>query len=75
MEGSLARRLPQPHAGSVGWHAAAVLVEAGKWADEAVLRETLNALAPKLAAIGLQICRREAGLRMAKARPMSIPAQ
>jgi hypothetical protein len=51
-----------------GRHAAAVLVTAGGWQDEAVLREALAGLGPKLAALGLRICHRKAGLRMAKAR-------
>ncbi|MCJ2132786.1 hypothetical protein MKK69_01680 [Methylobacterium sp. J-026] len=49
-----------------GRHAAAVLVAAGGWQDEVALREALAALGPKLAVLGLRICRRKAGLRMAK---------
>lgn len=52
-----------------GRHPAAALVTAGKWADETALREALQALAPKLAAIGLRVCRRKAGIRMAKGCP------
>jgi hypothetical protein len=52
-----------------GRHPTATLVAAGKWADEASLREALNALAPKLAVLGLRLCRRKAGLRMTKTRP------
>ncbi|WP_139220990.1 hypothetical protein [Methylobacterium brachiatum] len=52
-----------------GRHPAAVLMAAGSWGDEEALREALVGLGPKLAAIGLRICRRKAGLRMAKARP------
>ena len=52
-----------------GRHLPAVLVAAGAWADEAALREALAALAPKLAAIGMRICCRKTGLRMAKVRP------
>ena len=44
----------------------AVLVGAGGWADEAALREGLDAVTPKLAVLGLRICRRKAGLWMAK---------
>ncbi len=51
-----------------GRHPAAVLVTAGKWVDEVALREALAGLGPKLAAVGLRICRRKAGLRMAKYR-------
>lgn len=40
----------------------------GGWGDEESLREALAGLGPKLAAIGLRVCRRKAGLRMAKAR-------
>jgi hypothetical protein len=43
-----------------------VLVAAGGRSDEAALREALAALAPKLAVIGLPICRRKAGIRIAK---------
>jgi len=49
-----------------GRHPAQTLVTAGKWADEAALREALAALAPKLAAIGLRICSRKTGLRAAR---------
>lgn len=52
-----------------GRHAAAVLVAAGGWTDEQALREALAALAPKLTVLGLRICRRKAGLRMAKSKP------
>ena len=51
-----------------GRHSATVLVDAGKWAGEAALRDALKAVAPKLDAIGLRICWRKPGLRMAKAR-------
>lgn len=50
-----------------GRHPASALVEAGAWRDEAALREALAAMAPKLAAIGLRIYRRKAGLRIARA--------
>jgi hypothetical protein len=52
-----------------GRHLPAVLVTAGGWQDEEALREALTGLGLKLAAIGLRVCRRKAGLRMAKARP------
>jgi hypothetical protein len=54
-----------------GRHPAAALVASGKWADKAALRAALDVLAPKLLVIGLQICRRKTGLRMAKARPVT----
>ncbi len=44
------------------------LVAAGGLADETALREALAALAPKLGVIGLRVCRRKAGIRMAKVR-------
>ena len=50
-----------------GRHLPAVLVAAGGWQDENALRAALVAVAPKLAALGLRICRRKAGIRMAKA--------
>lgn len=49
-----------------GRHPAVALVAAGGWRDEAALHEALSGLGPKLAALGLRICRRKAGLRMAK---------
>ena len=52
-----------------GRHPAAVLLAAGGWSDEAALREALAALAPRLTVLGLRICRRKAGLRMAKLKP------
>jgi hypothetical protein len=52
-----------------GRHPGSALVAAGAWRDEGALREALDALAPKLSALGLRICRRKAGLRMAKAKP------
>ena len=39
---------------------------AGGGQDEVALREALASLGPKLTALGLRICRRKAGLRMAK---------
>ena len=56
-----------------GRHPVAVLAAAGGWADEAAAREALAALAPKLAVLGLRICRRTAGLRMAKQKPLAPP--
>lgn len=58
----------QPLAQS-GRHPAEALVTAGKWADERALREALTALAPKLAVLGLRVCRRKTGIRMAKLKP------
>lgn len=52
-----------------GRHLQPVLLAAGSWADEAALREALTAIAPKLSVLGLRICRRKAGLRMAKVKP------
>jgi hypothetical protein len=52
-----------------GRHPAASLVAAGGWGDELALREALDAMVPKLHAVGLRICRRKAGLRMTKAGP------
>jgi len=49
-----------------GRHPPAALVAAGGWKDEAALREALARLSRKLAALGLRIDRRKAGLRMAK---------
>ncbi len=63
----IARTLTPLAAG--GRHLPVVLVAAGGWEDEQALREALAALAPKLAAIGLRICRRKAGLRMTKLKP------
>ncbi|WP_267361097.1 MULTISPECIES: hypothetical protein [unclassified Methylobacterium] len=52
-----------------GRHPVAVLMTAGGWQDEQALHEALAGLGPKLAALGLRICCRKAGLRIAKARP------
>ncbi|XYD10156.1 hypothetical protein R1A27_06485 [Methylobacterium sp. NMS12] len=52
-----------------GRHLPAVLTAAGSWQDEAVLREVLAGLGPKLAALGLRICWRKVGIRMARVRP------
>jgi hypothetical protein len=51
-----------------GRYSPAILTEAGGWQDEAALRAALAGLAPKLEAVGLRICRRKAGLRMARAK-------
>lgn len=60
----MARTLAPLAAG--GRHAAAVLVAAGGWQDEDALCDALAALGPKLAVLGLRICKRRAGLRIAK---------
>lgn len=49
-----------------GRHPEAALVAAGGWRDEAALREALAELSGKLSVLGLRICRRKVGLRMAK---------
>ncbi len=51
-----------------GRHPATALMTAGGWASEEALREALAGLGPKLAVVGLRLCRRKTGLRMAKAR-------
>lgn len=51
-----------------GRHPTEALIAAGAWGDVAALREALNAMAPKLFAVGVRICRKKAGLRMARAR-------
>ena len=51
-----------------GRHPATALMAAGGWASEEALREALAGLGPKLSAIGLRVCRRKTGLRMARAR-------
>jgi hypothetical protein len=58
-----------------GRHLPAVLMAAGGWQDEEALQEALAGLGPKLAALGLRICRRKAGLRMAKAPAAGSGAQ
>ena len=45
---------------------AAALLAAGCWQDEAALREALAGLSGKLAVLGLRICMRKAGLRVAR---------
>jgi hypothetical protein len=52
-----------------GRHPPAALMAAGGWRDEAALREALAGLSGKLAVLGLRICKRKAGLRMAKYNP------
>lgn len=52
-----------------GRHPVPSLLAAGRWQDEAALRVALEAFRPKLAAIGLRVCRRKAGWRLAKAAP------
>lgn len=51
-----------------GRHSAATLLTAGGWASEAALCEALASLGPKLAAVGLRICRRKVGQRIARVR-------
>lgn len=58
-------RMLQPLAAG-GRHPATALMAAGGWSDEQALREALDAIAPKLAAVGLRVCRRRTGLRMAR---------
>ncbi|GJE49972.1 hypothetical protein GOFOIKOB_3013 [Methylobacterium tardum] len=50
-----------------GRHPVPSLLAVGPWQDEAALRAALDAFRPKLAAIGLWVCRRKAGWRLAKA--------
>lgn len=52
-----------------GRHPDAALVTAGAWRDEEALREALAGIGGKLAALGLRIDRRKAGLRMARLKP------
>jgi|GEM_PF-3001032 len=52
-----------------GRQPANALVEAGAWRDEVALREALTGIGGKLAALGLRIDRRKAGLRMARMKP------
>ncbi|MCJ2018625.1 hypothetical protein MKK84_14460 [Methylobacterium sp. E-065] len=49
-----------------GRHPVPSLLIAGRWDDEAALRAALKAFKPKLAAIGLRVCRRKAGWRLAR---------
>ena len=51
-----------------GRHPVETLVVAGGWTGEEGLREALAALVPKLRVIGLRVCRRKAGIRIAKVR-------
>ncbi|MCJ2017162.1 hypothetical protein MKK84_06955 [Methylobacterium sp. E-065] len=51
-----------------GRHLPAVLVAAGGWSGEDALREALVGIGGKLAALGLRIDRRKAGIRMAKVK-------
>ena len=53
-----------------GRHLPAVLMAAGGWQDDQALREALAGVGGKLAALGLRVDRRKAGLRMAKVRPV-----
>lgn len=52
-----------------GRRPAAALQAAGSWADETSMFEALAALSGKLAAIGLRIDKRKAGIRMGRLRP------
>lgn len=45
-------------------HPVPALIGAGLWRDEAALAAALDAARPRLAAIGLRICRRKSGLRL-----------
>ncbi|MDH3031062.1 hypothetical protein [Methylobacterium fujisawaense] len=63
----MARTLAPLAAG--GRHPVADLIAAGSWRDEEALREALAGLGPKLAILGLRICWRKAGLRIAKLKP------
>lgn len=54
-----------------GRHPVPSLLSAGPWQDEAALRAALEAFRPKLAAIGLRLCRRKAGWRLARMKPGS----
>ena len=56
--GPASRRWQAPAGGAGG--------AAGGWQHEQAVREALAALAQRLAVIGLRVCRREGGLRMAK---------
>lgn len=49
-----------------GRHPVSSLLAAGRWQDETALRAALEAFRPKLAAIGLRVCRRKAGWRLSK---------
>ncbi|MGH1591784.1 hypothetical protein ACRBEV_29600 [Methylobacterium phyllosphaerae] len=57
-----------------GRHPAATLAAAGGWREEAELWEALDGLGGKLAALGLRIDRRKAGLRMARIKPERAPS-
>lgn len=66
----MARTLEPLAAG--GRYLPAVLMAAGGWQVEAAFREAMAGLEPKLAILKLRICRRKAGIRMAKVR---VPAK
>jgi hypothetical protein len=51
-----------------GRHDEAVVAAAGGWRDVEHFREALAGLAPKLAAIGLRLDRRKAGVRITKVK-------
>lgn len=48
-------------------HPVAALVAAAPWRDEAALTTAIEAARPRLAAVGLRVCRRKAGWRLASA--------
>lgn len=50
-----------------GRHPVPSLLAVGPWQDYAALRAALESFRPKLTAIGLRVCRRKAGGRLAKA--------
>ncbi|MDP4022431.1 hypothetical protein Q8W71_07340 [Methylobacterium sp. NEAU 140] len=50
-----------------GRHPVPALVAAGSWKDEAALQTAVEAFRPRLAAIGLRLCRRKLGWRLTSA--------
>lgn len=54
---------------AAGCAALAPLAVGGRHPEPAELRTVLDGLAPRLAAVGLRVCRRKAGVRIAKAKP------
>lgn len=55
-----------------GRHPVPSLLAAGRWQDEAALRTALEAFRPRLTAVGLRVCRRKAGWRLAPAANNAI---
>lgn len=51
-----------------GRHSVPSLLAAGPWHDETALRAAMAAIRPKLAAIGLRLCRRKTGWRLSRLR-------